>query len=327
MRIVRVIGAYLTITSAAACTTTPLPEAPLAPGTIAFGVFGDGPYYPWENARYTRLLAAVEQARPSWLLHVGDLFWRPCSDGMLSTRRREFDAMTTPVVYVPGDNEWTDCHTKQTGAFDTLERLAHVRRTLLPEATHALGRTPMTFASQADQPAWREFVEHRRWSRGRIVFATLHLVGSDNGLEPFPARRPAHDAEVEHRTQAAIAWLGDTFDRAAAQEAGTVVLVWHGNPGFSTPSGARRGYEAVLDTLRARALRFDGEVLVIHGDSHQQHVDHPLRSASGATIANVTRLETFGSPEIGWVRVVVDTVRGTVVAIEPRLIAKRALVF
>ena len=83
----------------------------------------------------------------------------------------------------------------------------------------------------------------------------------------------------------------------------------------------------MLDTLRARASRFRGEVLVIHGDSHQQHVDHPLKSAGGTPIANVTRLETFGSPEIGWVRVVVDTVRGRVVAMEPRLIAKRALVF
>ena len=30
------------------------------------------------------------------------------------------------------------------------------------------------------------------------------------------------------------------------------------------------------DTLRARASRFNGEVLVIHGDSHQQQVDHGI---------------------------------------------------
>lgn len=326
MRLRYAAGAVVAITLAACATTSP-PEAPLAPGTIAFAVFGDAPYYPWENARYTRLLAAVEQSRPSWLLHVGDLFWRPCSDAMMSTRRREFDAMTTPVVYVPGDNEWTDCHTTQTGAFDTLVRLQQLRRTLLPDPSQALGRTAMTVTSQADQPAWREFAEHRRWTRGRVVFATLHLVGSDNGLAPFAERTPAHDAEVVHRTQAAVAWLGETFDTAAAQGAGTVVLAWHGNPGFSTPAGARRGYEAVLDTLRARASRFNGEVLVIHGDSHQQHADHPLRGPGGVPIGNVTRLETFGSPDVGWVRVVVDTARGRVVSMEPRLVAKRALVF
>ena len=299
----------------------------MAPGTIAFGVFGDGPYYPWEDARYRRLLAAVDQSHPAWLIHVGDLFWRPCSDAMMATRRHEFEAMTTPVVFVPGDNEWTDCHRQQAGEFETLARLAQLRRTMFPVPSQALGRAPMRLASQAEQPAWREFVEHRRWSRGRVVFATLHLVGSDNGRAPFPARTSDHDVEVARRTQAAIAWMGEAFDRASAEGAGMVVLAWHGNPGFTTPAGARRGYEAVLDTLRARASRFSGEVLVIHGDSHQQHVDHPLNGAGGTPMANVTRLETFGSPEIGWVRVVVDTVRGRVVAMEPRLIAKRALVF
>ena len=164
--------------------------------------------------------------------------------------------------------------------------------------------TPMLLASQADQPAWREFVEHRRWSRGRVVFATLHLVGSDNGLAPFPARTRAHDAEVARRTQAAVAWLGDTFDAAAAQGARTVILAWHGNPGFSAPSGARRGYDAVLDTLRARASRFDGEVLVIHGDSHQQHVDHPLPGSGGvpkwkvatSTALGITVMRSDGMP-------------------------------
>jgi hypothetical protein len=36
-------------------------------------------------------------------------------------------------------------------------------------------------------------------------------------------------------------------------------------------------------------------------------------------LENFTRLETFGSPDIGWVRVVVDTVAGRVVEFEPRL--------
>jgi hypothetical protein len=36
-------------------------------------------------------------------------------------------------------------------------------------------------------------------------------------------------------------------------------------------------------------------------------------------LENFTRLETFGSPDIGWVRVVVDSVAGRVVEIEPRL--------
>ena len=80
--------------------------------------------------------------------------------------------------------------------------------------------------------------------------ATLHLVGLKNGSEPCRARIPLHDAEVARRAMATVAWLGDTFDGATAQGAGTVMLAWHGNPGFTAPTGARRGYGAVLGTLR-----------------------------------------------------------------------------
>jgi len=65
---------------------------------------------------------------------------------------------------------------------------------------------------------------------------------------------------------------------------------------------------------------FPGQVLLIHGDSHTQRVDHPLLDRqTGQPLPNFTRLETFGSPDIGWVRVVVDTVAGRIVQYEPRL--------
>ena len=38
----------------------------------------------------------------------------------------------TPLVYTPGDNEWTDCHRANNGAYDPLERLGVVRDGVLP---------------------------------------------------------------------------------------------------------------------------------------------------------------------------------------------------
>ncbi len=309
----------------AACDSTSI--APPPSGTIAFAVFGDAPYYPWESLRYQSALRQIDEAQLSWLLHVGDLFWRPCSDAMMAERRTEFDAMRTPVVYVPGDNEWADCHTEQTGRFDPLERLAHLRITLLPVGTRSLGAAPITVESQSTQAEWAEFTEHRRWQRGRALFATLHLVGSGNGRGTFATRTSAHDAEVVRRSAAVVAWMGETFDSASAIGSGLVVLAWHGNPGFNTPKGARDGYEAVLDTLRVRAVAFPGQVLVIHGDSHDQHVDQPLFARNGRRLDNVTRLETFGSPEVGWVQVNVDTAQGRVTGIVPHLMPKRAVIF
>lgn len=61
-------------------------------------------------------------------------------------------------------------------------------------------------------------------------------------------------------------------------------------------------------------------MLLIHGDTHEYTVDHPLRRAgTGEALENFTGLETYGSPDIGWVRVVVDSVAGRVVEFEPRL--------
>ena len=62
-----------------------------------------------------------------------------------------------------------------------------------------------------------------------------------------------------------------------------------------------------------------GRVLLIHGDSHIQRVDRPFRDSTGTPYPNFSRIETFGPPEIGWLRVVVDTLQGRVVEVEPRM--------
>ena len=65
---------------------------------------------------------------------------------------------------------------------------------------------------------------------------------------------------------------------------------------------------------------FDGQVLVVHGDSHEFLFDHPLLdSETQDTLENFTRLETFGSPDVGWVHVIVDTLATDLVTVRPYL--------
>ena len=156
------------------------------------------------------------------------------------------------------------------------------------------------------------------WQRGGFVFATLHIVGSWNGTQHFPGRTAAHDEEVRLRTNAAIAWMDRAFSTAAADSASGVILIAHGNVRLET-GGAGGPYEPIVTALESHVSRFPGQVLFIHGDTHEQRVDHPLRDRAGAVHENFTRLETFGSPDIGWVRVVVDSIAGRVVQFEPRL--------
>ena len=76
--------------------------------------------------------------------------------------------------------------------------------------------------------------------------------------------------------------------------------------GSDTPA-----YRPILDALAEEALRYRGEVLVVHGDTHWYRFDQPLVDPrSGKTVANVTRLEVFGSPFVNWVLVTVTVENG-----------------
>ena len=176
----------------------------------------------------------------------------------------------------------------------------------------------MRVVSQASDSVFPEFVENARWSLGGFVFATIHVVGSGNGLGDFEGRTSEHDREVARRTAAAIDWLNGAFAAADSVDARGVVIALHGNMGLEGEPGTQRGHERFVSRLREQVTAFPGQVLLIHGDSHDQHVDQPLRDDEGRIFANFTRLETFGSPDIGWVRVVVDSVAGRVTQFEPR---------
>jgi hypothetical protein len=285
----------------------PAPPRP-PPGSFAFAVSGDSPYYPWEEIQFRRMLRQIEDSDLAWLLHVGDIFWRPCTDAMYEKHLRYFRSLRHPVIYTPGDNEWFDCHEPASGSFEPRERLARIRKVFFRDPSRSLGRAPLPLAIQGGDGAYAEFVENARWEREGIVFATVHLVGSRNGLEPFPGRTEADDAESRRRTEAAAAWLRATF--ASAREAGAraVFLAFHTDPHLDEPVGGpeRQALEPFLGALEEESEKFSGPVVLAHGGSHEYIVDRPLmRRTTGRLLENVTRLEVPGSPRVGWVRVVV----------------------
>jgi hypothetical protein len=51
--------------------------------------------------------------------------------------------------------------------------------------------------------------------------------------------------------------------------------------------------------------RFRRPVLAMHGDNHDYIVDRPL-SRRGQRLENFSRLQVPGSPDVGWVRVIVN---------------------
>ncbi len=76
-----------------------------------------------------------------------------------------------------------------------------------------------------------------------------------------------------------------------------------------------------MRALADAAKRLGKPVLFIHGDTHTYRLDTPLVDAAGIPVGNLTRLETFGSPFVGWVEVSVDPGDPRLFTFEPHLAA------
>jgi hypothetical protein len=320
-----ILVVVLAAAAALAATRGIAPPTPNPPGTFSFAVLGDAPYIALhgETLQYRLVLQELDAHDLSLVLHVGDIFWRPCSDERYRQTLDEFNALRHPVIYTPGDNEWTDCWEESTGRFDPLERLGRLRQIFFATPTQSLGSRRVAVASQAAREPFPEFVENVRWTHNGLVFATVNLPGSWNARARFPGRTAAHDEATTRRTAAAVAWLRDTFTDARAQHASAVVIGFHANPSFEAPVGDnyRQSYEPFLTALEEEVEQFDRPVLVAQGDDHEFLVDHPLmRRTTGRRLENLTRLQVPGSPAIGWVRVVATIGPGTTFSFENRVV-------
>ena len=270
-------------------TSGPPPPKANPPLTFAFAALGDAPYYRHEELQFRVVLEHMDAHDLSAVIHVGDIFWRPCSDAMYEKSRAFLESLRHPAIYTPGDNEWADCWEPRVGGYVPLERLARLRQIMFarPPKRLVLSRQP-------------GYVENVRWTERGVVFATVHIIGSRNGRVAFPGRTAQDNVEAEQRTAAATAWLRETF--AAAANAPAVVIAFHGVPPFILIDPEyMKAFQPFMTALREESARFRKPVLVVHGDGHDYAVDRPV-----ASLPNLTRLEVPGSPDVGWVRVIVQ---------------------
>ena len=285
---------------------TPAPSAPPARGDthpFAFGLIGDLPYTETGEPDAAALIDALGAEPLALVIHVGDLKGgrESCSDALLARRHAILARSAHPLVLLPGDNEWTDCHRLLAGGFDPLERLAALRARFWsdPSPLGARGdaaRTAYAFERQRGQP------ENVRWRIGPVRFAGLHVVGSGNGRDGFEGAR-ASFAERRDRNRA---WLRETVRTALAERADALVIAAHADPDFerATP---RAGFTDWIADLRDAADAFPRPILVLHGDSHRFRADRPLADRTGRRYAHVTRVECFGWPfTASWVRIDYD---------------------
>lgn len=259
---------------------------------FTFGVLGDTPYTKEEEERFPDLIAGMNREDLAFVVHIGDFKAANarCSDALFLQRREWFGLSRHPFVYVPGDNEWTDCRRFFAGRFDPLERLAKLREIFFA-GEESLGLRRIRLERQGP-----DYPEHARWSREGVLFLTLNVPGGANNARAMPQ-------EYRVRSAAVDAWLEQSFRLARERRLRAVVVLMQADP-WASPSSRYFGYRGLIASLEREARAFPGEVLLVHGDTHRFRVDQPLRDpATGAPLPNFTRVEVFGSPAMNWVRI------------------------
>ena len=268
---------------------------PASAAQFSFAAFGDVPYNAAEEPQLVQMIAEMNREPLAFAMHVGDFksAQSECSDELFLQRREWFSLSHHPFVFIPGDNEWTDCGRAYWARHEPLERLARLRQLFFATDT-TLGQRPLGVERQTA----RGYPEHLRWIIEDVVFATLNVPGPNNNAAVLRESRP--------RTAALLDWMREAFRIARGRKSPALILALQAN--IWSGSAA---YADILATLAGEAQRYDGEVLVVHGDTHWYRFDQPLVDArSGKKIGNVTRLEVFGSPFVNWVHVTVHVASG-----------------
>jgi hypothetical protein len=299
----RVLGLAMLLASALLAPTAGAEPA------VRFLAIGDVPYSESEYDLLAALLETELRRSPAFLVHVGDIKSgsAPCTDQAFARIADLFQSLPVPVLYTPGDNEWTDCHRRRAGGFDPRERLTRLRQIFYDEGPvlrlDQLG-------AEANDPSYPE--NYYLLVNG-VLFAAVHLVGSHNNLTPG---KEASLTEHLERSEANRAHLERIAAVAKAEDATSLVLLFHANPGFEA-SSPPRGYGPFAESLASLLRQFQGPVLAVHGDTHRFRFDQPLRDPGhGGVLRRFFRLEVPGSPMVAGVRVGVDPTADQPFAVE-----------
>lgn len=263
---------------------------------LRFFAMGDAPYSEGELLQLEGLLADVAEARPAFVIHVGDIKSGSsvCTDAYTARIADLFRAVPVPVAYTPGDNEWTDC---RRSAGDPFARLAALRRDFYGDPR--VLRLAELGAVHPD-PA---YPENYYFMRGGAMFVAVHVVGSNNGLRPKDAIAVS---EWQVRSAANRALIERAAEAAGVHGAKAFIVFFQADPKFEEP-GKGRGLDPLRRDLAWLVNSFDGPILVIHGDDHRYVLDRPLVDPrTGETVSRLTRLEVPGSPVVSGVWVTYD---------------------
>ena len=295
-------------------------EADRGSEAYTIGLFGDMPYNALGRSQYPALLADINRRHVAFSVFNGDLKSGgdgPCADSLYYTAIENFNTLERPLVWVPGDNDWTDCWGRYgPGTLpypDPLERLDFQRRVV-----HVDRSEPGPKDTHADPPIERRWLLRLVFGKCPLEVRARRLIGlnvqGSNDNYPYAGvdgeTRSASEierqrAEERARKAASLQWLHEGFVREQGSGQGD-----HGGatgrPELQQRATPRRHpfvgrLPRLRDALANEAPAFAGQVALVHGDSHYFKIDKPLNGPDGGVLANFTRVETFGARNTHWV--------------------------
>ena len=343
----RTLGAIAALPLVQACTAARPRQAVAAQsGRFEFGVVGDIPYTWAQEAEYVRVMADINAQDLAFVTHIGDCMSdprlyeedtsaarMPLTDDNYAYVLGTFQSCRHPLVLTPGDNDWSDAVQFKENKLDSLERLQKLRATFYPRGG-TLGQRSMPVVTQASDRGYEQYVENLTWNIQGLRFATMHIVGSNDNSKVDMDEHKARQA-------ATIAWMRKAFATARVEASPGLVLISHANPDFEnrwTRSYASRyarsvrgaeapklpqptPYDPFLDALIEQMQDYSRPVLYVHGDTHIYRTGKPLLNPKTQRFfENLTRLETYGWPDSGWVRVAVNPANPHLFEIQPEML-------
>lgn len=333
---------------------------------FTFALWGDTPYADLEKTTaIPALIRDINDSGVDFTVFDGDIKSGSsvCNNTSYAEAIDRFNTFDEPMIYVPGDNEWTDCHRKNNGGFNPIERLGYVRSTMFA-SPDSFGREKLSLEHQDVGPVpGTSYPENTRWTFGGVVFVGLNIPGSNNnqvhpgqciGSKSNRTQLDCDDDNAEYgaRDAANIQFLNESFDMATARNARGLVVIMQADPSFDLPETETDnertcvraaqgecldapnntnpnlanydGYDAFLAALREKTVAFGtigGQVVLVHGDTHFFKVDKPFDSPT-RLLPNFTRVCTFGSPGVNWVKVTVDPKSRNLFTFEPMIVPR-----
>tara|TARA_R110000787_G_scaffold7925_1_gene26324 strand:+ start:27762 stop:28772 length:1011 start_codon:yes stop_codon:yes gene_type:complete len=272
-------------------------EESMTAGPFSFLAISDMPYSSKEDYILTQRTRPAIKASPlPFAIFMGDFknSTLPCTAALLTERRNQIMALHPGrVFYTPGDNDWTDCdRTEIIQRFSELDRLDLLRRLFYD--------TPMSLPPEWLYARQALFPENMRWVYKNTLFATVHLVSTNNGREEILLS----DVDLaltltDARDRANHVWLSQTFSEAEKIGVDAVVIATQADVTRSKykprcTETLRQECDAFAGFnlhLRYLSTQFKKPVLLLHGDTFPYCLD---KGFGGAGAPNLWRFNSTG---------------------------------